>query len=35
MAHQLHLTRQQLNALIDCQMGHDEYVRVLRDKGIL
>jgi hypothetical protein len=35
MANQLRLTRQQLNALIDCQMDHDEYVKVLRDRGIL
>jgi hypothetical protein len=35
MARQLHLTRQQMNDLIDCRMGRDEYVDVLSDKGLL
>jgi hypothetical protein len=35
MANQLHLTRQQMNALIDCQMDYEEYVGTLQDRGVL
>jgi predicted RNA binding protein YcfA (HicA-like mRNA interferase family) len=35
MAKQLCLSRTQLNDLIDCKMGGDEYVRMLRELGEL
>jgi hypothetical protein len=35
MAKHLCLSRAQLNDLIDCKMGGDEYVRILREMGEL
>jgi len=35
MVHQLHLRAAELDRLLDCCLGHCEYVRLLRERGIL
>ena len=35
MVHQLHLRAAELDRLLDCILGHCEYVKILRERGIL
>jgi predicted RNA binding protein YcfA (HicA-like mRNA interferase family) len=35
VARQLHLNTRQLDDLVKCPMSHDEYLSILRQKGIL
>jgi len=35
MATQLYLSRPQLNALINCPMSKEDYLKILVDKGVL
>lgn len=35
MRHQLHLKGQELAALLDCPLGHDDYGSILRRRGVL
>jgi predicted RNA binding protein YcfA (HicA-like mRNA interferase family) len=35
VARQLYLNSRQFDALVGCPLGHDEYLQILREKGIL